>query len=57
MLNSQFSPDQFVAVCVLLALACGLGIKLGYKWGKNDWYSKGYVRGLSVGQSSRQVSK
>lgn len=50
MSNSGLTPDQFLAIVGLIALAFGAGIKLGYKWGKNDGFAKGYLRGMALGK-------
>jgi hypothetical protein len=57
MLAQCLNNDQWFALVALGVILFAGGIKLGYRWGKNDWYSKGYVRGLGVGQSGRQISK
>lgn len=54
MLAECLNNDQWFALVGLAIAIFAVGIKLGYKWGKNDWYSKGYIRGLSVGKSGRK---
>lgn len=53
MLNDCLSPDQWVALFGLAILLFGAGIKLGYKWGKNDGFAKGYIRGMRIGKLGR----
>lgn len=50
MLAECLNNDQWFALIGFIFVAFAIGVKLGYKWGKNDGFAKGYLRGLNLGK-------
>lgn len=57
MLAECLNNDQWFALVGFIIAAFFVGIKLGYKWGKNDGFAKGYIRGMNLGKLRGADSK